>query len=1107
MKNLFICILLAITNVASVFSQKVNGVVLDSSTSEPVIGATVVVKGQEFIGTTTDLEGKFYLDLPNQKSVLIISYVGMRTQEVQAKENMKIYLEADTQQLEEVVVTGMQKMDKRLFSGAATKIDAGKAKLDGMADASRSLEGRVAGVSVQNVSGTFGTAPKIRVRGATSIFGNSKPLWVVDGVVMEDVVEVSTDALSSGNAETLISSAIAGLNADDIESFQILKDGSATSIYGARAMPGVIVVTTKKGVAGKTSVSYTGEFTTRMIPSYNNYNILNSFEQMSIYKEMEEKGWLEFASLSTSSAYGVYGKMYDLINKWSSDTGFGLQNTQEAKYAYLQLAEQRNTNWFNELFSTAMQQNHAVSISTGNERSRNYFSLSMMHDPGWTKQSKVQRYTANANSSIKLYNNLTLSLIGNASYRNQIAPGTLNQTTDIVTGEIKRDFDINPYSFALNTSRTIDPNEVYRRFYTGFNIFNELENNYIDLGVTDMKFQAELNYKPVRGLEIAGLAALRYQYTMQEHHIKDDSNQANAYRAGVYPEDATIRDNNNLLYKDPDDPNALPVSILPVGGIYNATQYILRSEDYRLTANYVTSFGGEDHIMTLFGGAEQNSTMRKTSWFKGWGYQYNNGGIPRFDYNVFKQSNEENTQYYGSTSTIYHRIAFFAMGTYSYKGKYSITGTGRYEGTNRLGKSRTARWLPTWNISGAWNAHEENWFKVLNPALSHMTLRMSYSLTADAGPASVTNAEVIFMNQSLWRPTADANESSMYIQYLANQDLTYEKKYEFNFGASLGFLNNRINLEFDVYKRDNFDLIGYQRTQGVGGEILKMANVASMATHGYELTFSTRNIITPKFTWSTDFIFSDTENKITELNSMSQLLELVSGNSLGVEGYPARSLFSIPFVGLNTEGLPVFINQDHQETITGINFQEYDATHFLKYEGSMDPRFTGSFNNTFTYKGFTLSAFITYSFGNVIRLDPVFSSSYSDLSSMTKEFNNRWRYPGDEKVTTVPVIASKRQNHEIANLNIAYNAYNYSTERVAKGDFIRLKDISLSYDFPKSWIEKIKLTRLQLKVQATNLCLLYADKKLNGQDPEFMNSGGVALPTPKQITFSIRLGL
>ena len=171
----------------------------------------------------------------------------MQTLEVAIKPHVKVTLKADSEVLDEVVVTGMQKMDKRLFTGAATKLAADNVKLDGIAEISRALEGRAAGVSVQNVSGTFGTAPKIRVRGATSIYGSSKPVWVVDGVIMEDLTEVDADALSSGDAETLISSAIAGLNADDIESFQILKDGSATSIYGARAMAGVIVVTSIKG--------------------------------------------------------------------------------------------------------------------------------------------------------------------------------------------------------------------------------------------------------------------------------------------------------------------------------------------------------------------------------------------------------------------------------------------------------------------------------------------------------------------------------------------------------------------------------------------------------------------------------------------------------------------------------------------------------------------------------------------------------------------------------------------------------------------------------------------------------------------------------------------
>lgn len=180
---------------------------------------------------------------------LQISYVGYKTQDVDIAPNIRVKLEPDAQAVEAVVVTGMTKMDKRLFTGAADQLVADDVKLAGMADISRGLEGRSAGVSVQNVSGTFGTAPKIRVRGATSIYGSSKPLWVVDGVIMEDIVDIDADDLSSGDATTLIASAIAGLNAEDIESFNILKDGSATSIYGARAMAGVIVITTKRGRA------------------------------------------------------------------------------------------------------------------------------------------------------------------------------------------------------------------------------------------------------------------------------------------------------------------------------------------------------------------------------------------------------------------------------------------------------------------------------------------------------------------------------------------------------------------------------------------------------------------------------------------------------------------------------------------------------------------------------------------------------------------------------------------------------------------------------------------------------------------------------------------
>ena len=281
-----------------------------------------------------------------------------------------------------------------------------------------------------------------------------------------------------------------------------------------------------------------------------------------------------------------------------------------------------------------------------------------------------------------------------------------------------------------------------------------------------------------------------------------------------------------------------------------------------------------------------------------------------------------------------------------------------------------------------------------------------------------------------------------------------------------------------------------------------------MKSHGFEFTLSTKNIMTKNFSWTTDFIFSYAKTKVTDLQSNAQVVDVVSGTGFALEGYPVRSLFSYKFTGLNDKGMPTIINQDGVETSDGndIDFQSQNLSN-LQYEGPTDPTTTGSFGNIFSYKNFKLNIFITYSFGNVVRLDPVFSSSYSDLDAMPKEFKNRWVQAGDESVTDIPVILTARQVGNDRYLKTLYNAYNYSTARIAKGDFIRMKEISLMYDFPKDWLSLFNITDASLKLQATNLFLIYADKKLNGQDPEFFRSGGVAAPMPKQFTLTLRFGI
>lgn len=625
----------------------------------------------------------------------------------------------------------------------------------------------------------------------------------------------------------------------------------------------------------------------------------------------------------------------------------------------------------------------------------------------------------------------------------------------------------------------------------------------MDLKVTDLRFQGELKWRPFSTGEFSVLGAYKSSNTTQQHKITEYSNQALAFRA---MDDATMQKANPWLYTDPDNPNSLPITVLPSGGFFRETKYSMESYDFRASFSY-NDVIHKDHIVNYYGGMELNAVNRERTWSNGVGMQYGYGMLPSPSYLFFKQSQEENSSYYTVDDTRDRDVSFFSTATYSWKHRYTVNGTIRYEGSNKLGRSRKARWLPTWNISTAWNAHEETFWKSIGPVISNLTLKASYSLTADRGPSSVSNSLAIIQAYNVWRPFADLSETGARVLYDENRDLTYEKKHELNLGLEAGFFNGRINLTLDWYRRNNFDLIGIYYSKGLGSSIAINPNVASMRSHGVEVSLSTINIKAKNFSWKTDFVFSDARNKVTNLKSNTSVIAMVSGNGFALEGYPVRSLFSFKFKGLNENGYPTFINEEGKLTTSDINFQEQEKKGHLIYEGPTDPPINGSLNNSFHYKNVSVNFFITYCFGNVVRLDPVFHSQYSDLDAMPREFVNRWVTSGDEKHTNVPVIADRRANQQDSYLSKAYNAYNYSTERIAKGDFLRMKEISIDYKFPMKLIAKWGISNLALRLQATNMFLIYSDKKLHGQDPEFMNTGGVATPVPKQFTLTMRLGL
>lgn len=1101
MKKLSLLLFCWITGLGIIFAQTstIRGKIVDEF-GDAAIGASIIEKGTTN-GTVTDFDGNFQLTVAASSKQVTISYVGYKTVDIAIKPVMNIQLEPDVEELDEVIVTGYQKIDRKMFTGSASVVKGEDAKVDGVADVSRMLQGKTAGVSVTNTSSTFGTAPKLRVRGASSIYGNSNPLWVVDGVVLDDVVNVSADALSSGNAETLISSAVAGLNSDDIETFQILKDASATALYGARAMNGVIVITTKKGRKGTSSVSYTGEFTMRLKPSYNEYDIMNSQDQMSVFQEMQAKGHLNPATMYLAKDGGVYNKMYQLIDQRNGSGGYMLDNTEQAKTIYLRQAELRNTDWFDVLFRNSIQQSHALSFSSGTDRSATYASLSALLDPGWTSVDKVNRYTFNMNTNYDLTKKINIGVLGSASYRKQKAPGTLNQSVNVVDGEYSRDFDINPFSYALNSSRTMASNETYRRNYAGFNIVDEMKNNYIDLDMLDTKMQMDLSIKPIAGLEINALGAIRYVKTSREHKITDNSNMANAYRAY---DNSNIIDSNNFLWSDPENPDNDPVIVMERGGFYNTQDNSLLSYYGRASVNYNKVFtkGENQHAINVLGGAEIRSTDRLDRFSNGYGYLWYTG-IPVTDYRILRKVLDSGDTYYGMTENFDRSVGFFGTGTYSYNGTYTINGTLRTEGSNQMGESSQSRWLPTWNISGSWNIRNESFMEDVN-FISAMTLRATYGLTAITG-ANV-NAQAVYLAGTTYRPYQEDREVYYYISSLENQDITWEKTKETNIGLDLGLFSNRVNFGFDVYWKNGYDLIGRIRNSGIGGQALKWGNFADMKSSGFEFMVNTTNIKKKNFTWTNMLTFSFNQNEITDLQTTNRIIDLVAATGAPVQGRSSRSLFSIPFAGLDENGFPTFFDKEGNR-VHYINFQDREnIENYLVYEGTIDPKVTGGFENSLKYKNFKLDLYFTYQFGSVIRLYESFKSEYSDIDAFTNDMKNRWVRAGDESKTNIPVIPSALQLKQNEDLVVAYNAYNYSTERVAKGDFIRLKDISLTYDFDKSLFESIGLTRLQLKFVASNVWLIYSDKKLNGQDPEFTRSGGVAMPTAHQFTLSIRAG-
>ena len=328
--------------------MKISGLVKDSQ-SKPLAGVQVSVKDTSR-STYTDFDGKYVLEITKGET-LRFSKEGMQPQELTPTTSV---------------------LDITLLK-----------------------EGEVAVAEKSGPKGPMNT----NSRGQTSISKEAKPLWVLNGVPLQDDINLKPEDLVSEDAKLLIASAIPGLTAESIESFRVINDASATATYGPRAIAGVVEVVTKKGTAGASSITYTNESTYRLIPTYNEYNIMNSQDQMSLLQELIRGGHFNAENMPTQQYKGVIGKMYELHNTLDANGNSIVPNTAAGRLAYMQAAERRNTNWFKQLFQTSIMQNHTLSFSSGSDKSTYYASLNVLSDPGWTKGSKLTQYSGNLNAN------------------------------------------------------------------------------------------------------------------------------------------------------------------------------------------------------------------------------------------------------------------------------------------------------------------------------------------------------------------------------------------------------------------------------------------------------------------------------------------------------------------------------------------------------------------------------------------------------------------------------------------------------------------------------------------------------------------------------------
>ena len=1058
-------------------SRTIRGVITDKG-NEPLPGVTVLLKGTS-IGTASNTKGEFVLEVTGSVDSLVVTFVGMKTQYVKLlpdKDLYRIRMEYDVEEMKEVVVTGYQTISRKRSTGAITSVDADKIMRPGVLSIDQMLEGQIPDMMFMSNSGEVGVVPKIRIRGTSTLIGNREPLWVVDGIVLQDPVNISPEELNNPDYVNRIGNAIAGLNPQDIERLDILKDAAATALYGAKAANGVIVITTKKGHIGKPIISYNMNVSYKRRPRYTDrqVDLMNSKERMEFSKDLVDSGYKFPGGMNMVGYEGLVNQLYRGTLTYDEFT------------KQVQYLECLNTDWFDLLTEDAFSHQHTVSISGGTETVRYYSSVGYAKDNDVIKGNNNERYTValNLNADLSPRISTSLGINGNVTSR-----------------EYSQD-EIAPLDYAYNTSRAIpvfDENGDYYYYQSSggtansfrYNILNELDNSSYDQEGASISFNMTLNVKFTDYLNASVVGSYSTSNTDIEGWWGEKSHHVALLCQSEYGDAPAKGDDSE--------------SALPFGGELATNSTRNRNYMLRVQLNLDKYFGQDKHNVNASVGYEVSSTKYKGNsstmrgYYKDRGKQFSITTLN--DYPAFKAWLEANA-YPTISDNLTNLLSAYATVSYSYQSFFTLNGNVRFDGSNKFGDQSNDKLLPIWSLSGNYTISEHEWLQ--RSWIDYIMLKASFGYQ---GNMLEGQSPTMIIKQLPTDPLY--NELVSELSVYPNPNLKWEKTSSFNGGLTFSLFKRRLQMEASVYYKRTKDAFLTKQISTVNGLEEYVVNSGNVKNSGYSIAATIIPVETRDFNWILATSFSNVFNKVETLPGAEQfeLNNFLNGTAL-VKGKPVGTFYSYKFVGLNpTNGYPIFDDmQERQEELEGLT--KYDVyTRVLKATGNREPTMSGSINNTFRYKNWRLNMNLAYSLGSKIRLFKLFdSNAFLPENNVRREFVKRWRKTGDEKNTVIPTPNCYWTHYSslgekiptIANNSL--DMYNYSDIRVVSGNYLKCSTMSLTYEFPMEKLERIKLSRLALNLSATNLFTICSNK-LKGQAPQ--QSGFAEIQLTDRPTYTV----